>query len=139
SKTQEKQSYDKGHETRRSSAEMAKMKFDEGMNLYRAGQLDNALQAFGQAVYLDESKSRYHYSYGLLLKVFKKFKEAEQALLNAVKKSPENSDYVAELGHLYLDLGMKLRARRNFEKALSLTPDNKKALEGLATLGEEGQ
>jgi len=136
SKSQTKQSYDIRKKTRESTEDIAKAKFEDGLNHYKSERYDVALQAFGQAIYLDDSDSKYHYYHGLALRIFKKYKEAEDSLLKAISKSPDNSNYIAELGYLYLELGMKLRARKTFERALSISQDNKKALQGIASLGE---
>ena len=136
SKIQTKKGYDSKQKTRESTEDIAKAKFEDGLNHYKSERYDIALQAFGQAIYLDDSKSKYHYYYGLALRIFKKYKEAENSLLAAIKRSPEESDYIAELGHLYLEIGMKLRARRTFERALSISKDNKRAIQGIGALGE---
>ncbi|HWR57814.1 MAG TPA: DUF4388 domain-containing protein [Thermodesulfovibrionales bacterium] len=58
-------------------------------------------------------------------------KEAEEALLEAVKLEPYNSEHLANLGLLYLKAGLKKRALHQFEKALRLDPENDRAKKGL--------
>jgi cytochrome c-type biogenesis protein CcmH/NrfG len=48
-----------------------------------------------------------------------------------LKRNPSNAEYLAELGHVYIELGFKLRAKSAFEKAMHIDPYNKRADEGL--------
>lgn len=115
-----------------SKVDSAQERFEKGYELYLSRVYDEAVTLFGQAVYLDSSKPKYHFYYGLALREVGRFKDAEKAILKAIELWPQNADYVAELGYLYLRLEMKLRARKTFERALSIEPENKKAKEGIA-------
>ncbi len=59
------------------------------------------------------------------------FEEAERAMFEALGLSPLEGDCYAELGYIYLKAGRSGEAKRQFEKALVLDPENQKALEGL--------
>lgn len=118
------------------TADTATEKFEKGFEFYMKKDYNNAATFFGQAVYLDSLKPKYHFYYGLALKETGRYKEAEKAFLKAIELWPQNADYVAELGYLYLGLEMKLRAKRTFEKALSIDPENRKAREGLKLSSE---
>jgi len=118
------------------SPDLALEKFETGMRFYQEKSYHDAATAFGQAVYLDSSKPRYHFYYGLALRECGRYKEAEKSLLKAIELWPSNADYVAELGYLYLRLDMKLRARKTFERALSIDPNSKKARDGLKLSSE---
>jgi|Deesub1362A_J573_1020465.scaffolds.fasta_scaffold00132_48 tetratricopeptide (TPR) repeat protein len=84
-----------------------------------------------QAIYLDDSKARYHYLHGLILLRQGKVKEAKEPLQRAVELDPMNPDYMAELGWVYLRAGLKTTARGFFDKALKVSPGHEKALRGL--------
>jgi len=115
-----------------SNQEMARSKFEAGKKEFRNRNYSEAFQLFGQAAYLDNSVAEHHYYYGLALTKLQRFKEAERAINRALKHTPFNADYIAELGHIYLQLGFPHRARSNFERAIKIDPSNKKASEGLA-------
>jgi len=61
-----------------------------------------------------------------------KLKDAEEALLEAIKLEGLNADLHANLGLLYLKAGMKERAGSSFAKALQIDPGNEKARKGRA-------
>jgi curved DNA-binding protein CbpA len=111
--------------------EIAKLRFREGKAAFMKRAYIEAAELFGQASYLDNTVSKYHFYMGLALKKLKRLREAEKALSQAIKIEPLNADYVAELGHIYLDLGFNLRAKNTFEKAIKLDSHNEKAAEGL--------
>lgn len=108
----------------------ALIRFEEGLEFYKRKSYSDAVTAFGQAVYLDPAKPRYHFYYGLSLIEVGKYKDAERSLLKAIELWPDNPDYVTELAFLYLRLDMKLRAKKTFERALTMAPDHKRAKEG---------
>lgn len=110
---------------------LAKARYREGREHLAAGDLDEAMTLLGQAAHLGESEPEYHFFYGLALFRGKKFKEAEVAVRKAVNLSPGKAEYIAELGHIYLKLGFRARARNAFEKTLKLDPANARASNGL--------
>ncbi|MEW6068355.1 MAG: DUF4388 domain-containing protein [Nitrospirota bacterium] len=114
--------------------ETAKIRFREGKEAFKKGAYTEALELFGQASYLDSSIPDYHFYTGLAFATEKKFHEAEKAFNHALKINPNNTDYMAELGHVYLQLGFNLRAKNTFEKALKSNPANERAAEGLQKL-----
>ena len=64
-------------------------------------------------------------------KIPNRTKEAEEALLEAIKLEPYSGEHLANLGLLYFKAGLKKRAQHQFEKALRLDPSNAKAKKGL--------
>jgi Flp pilus assembly protein TadD len=60
-----------------------------------------------------------------------RMKDAQDALLEAIKLEPYNAEHFANLGILYLKEGLKKKAELQFEKALKLDPGNAKARKGL--------
>ena len=111
--------------------QMARQKFETGMNLLRSGDYEQAVTFFGQATNLDASTPAYHYYYSTALFRNNRIREAEGALRKASQLEPQNAVYIAELGHIYLALGFHTRARNTFEKALRYDPANQKASEGM--------
>lgn len=71
-----------------------------------------------------------------LRKIPHRQKEAEEALLEAIKLEPFNSEYHADLGLIYFDAGLRKRAEKQFEKALKLDPENAKAKKGFESLSK---
>lgn len=113
---------------------LAKKRFDEGKGFFIQKNYGQAAILFGQAVYLDNTVPDYYYYYGIALFQSKKIKDAEEAIKKALQLDPDNSRYIAELGHIYLQLGFKIRAKSTFEKALKFNPSNKRAAEGLKNI-----
>ncbi|MCI0697245.1 tetratricopeptide repeat protein [candidate division KSB1 bacterium] len=67
------------------------------------------------------------YYYGLTLKVQGKYEEAHKYLKKSVKKYPRDRVAKIERGHLYMLMRDYDRAIRDFEKVLSLDPENVEA------------
>lgn len=66
-----------------------------------------------------------------LSKIPQRLKDAEEALLEAIRLEPFNSEHLTNLGLIYLKAGLKKRARHQFERALRIDPENAKAKKGL--------
>ncbi|MCM2255388.1 MAG: DnaJ domain-containing protein [Vicinamibacteria bacterium] len=64
-------------------------------------------------------------------------REAATAWETALKMSPKNAAWHVELGRLLAAQGLKLRARRAFEAALAVAPDDASAREELLALDPE--
>jgi curved DNA-binding protein CbpA len=111
--------------------QLAKMRFHEGEDAFRRGAYARSKELFGQAVYLNSTVSDYHFHLGLALAKERNFREAGKVLNTALKISPLNVDYLAELGHIHIELGFVLRATSTFKKAINIDPHNKRAAEGL--------
>ncbi len=111
--------------------QMARQKFETGMNLLLSGEYEQAVTFFGQATNLDASTPAYHYHYSTSLFRNNRMREAEGALRKASQLDPQNAVYIAELGHIYLALGFHTRAKKTFEKALRYDPANQRASEGM--------
>jgi len=111
--------------------EMARARFEEGKKAFWEESYTEAADLFGQAAYLDSSAASYHYYHGMALAKERKFREAQEATNKALKLDPLNANYMAELGHIYLDLGFHERAKATFKRTLQLDPTNKRSAEGL--------
>ena len=59
---------------------------------------------------------------------------AEAELLAAIKLDPKNAEYRVMLAELYRDLGLKLRAKGEAERAVAADPNNRKARDLLQAL-----
>ncbi len=117
--------------------QQARAVFQRGVKEYKAGDYWSASENFRWATRFDPENPKYWAHLSLALtKLPRRLKEAEEALQEAIRLDPDNAHYVAYLGHIYLQAGLKKRARNTFQKALALDPTNKKAREGLAQLGE---
>ncbi|MGC2061900.1 MAG: DUF4388 domain-containing protein [Thermodesulfovibrionales bacterium] len=117
-----------------SRTELARNKFNEGHTHYMNGNLDEAAKDFKEAVYLDSTEAIYHFFYGIALRDGNRLQDAERALSRACKIAPENDEYNAELGHIYIKLGLFLPAKISFMKALQINKANRRAQEGLLSL-----
>ncbi len=106
--------------------------FKRGIEEFKKGDFWGASELF-RLVTRKNPKNPTAWSYLSLAlsKIPNRTKEAEEALLEAVKLEPYSSDHLANLGLLYLKAGLKKRAQHNFEKALKLDPANAKAKKGL--------
>ena len=62
---------------------------------------------------------------------------AETELLAAIKLDPQNAEYRVMLAELYRDLGLKLRAKGEAERAVATDPNNRKARDLLRALKSE--
>ena len=106
--------------------------FKRGVDEFKKGKFEAAVDLFRQAVDIDPEKPQYWSYLSLSLsKVPHKMKEAEEALLKAIKLEPLNGEHYANLGSIYLKAGLHKRAAGQFEKALKFDSENVKAQEGL--------
>jgi Flp pilus assembly protein TadD len=113
-------------------ATLMKEQFERGIEEFKKGDFLSAVERFTWITKGDPRNPRaWSYLSLALSKVPERVKEAEEALLRAIHLDPSNSDHLANLGLLYLKAGLKARAKRQFEKALSLDPENMRAKRGL--------
>jgi tetratricopeptide (TPR) repeat protein len=114
-----------------STLDKARAAFAEGKVQFTRENYTEAGLFFGQATYFDSKIADYHYYYGLTLIRQNKFKAAGKAIERALRIEPANAAYLAEQGFVFLELGLPVRARGLFEKALIISPDNIRASEGM--------
>jgi tetratricopeptide (TPR) repeat protein len=116
----------------------AEDQFKKGVDEFKRGNYWGAVDHFKWATKLTPKSAQY-WSYLSLAfsKMPGKLKDAEEALLTAVKIEPFNADNYANLGLIYMKAGIRKRAHSNFEKALRIDPSNEKAKKGLAQTKEE--
>jgi curved DNA-binding protein CbpA len=118
-----------------SDAQKAESQFKEGFAALELGQRKVALSLFAAAVRAVPNEPRYRAFYGQILASNEATRRAAEAELNAaIKLDPANAEYRVMLAELYRDLGLKLRAKGEAERAVAADPNNRKARELLRTL-----
>ncbi len=116
---------------------MAYEQYKRGVYEYKEGNYWQATEAFRWATRLDPERPLY-WSY-LALSLYnqpRRLKEAEEAILQAIRLEPYKARHYANLGNIYLKAGLKKRARKQFEKALQYDPKNSAALKGISETEE---
>jgi curved DNA-binding protein CbpA len=117
------------------AAERAEALFKEGLAALELGQHKVALGFFASASRTVRNEPRYRAAYGQQLARDERTRRAaETELLEAIKLAPGNADYRLILAELYRDLGLKLRAKGEAERAVAADPNNRKARELLRAL-----
>jgi len=118
-----------------SEVERAETQFKEGFAALELGQRKVAMGLFASAARTVPNEARYRAFYGRVLAGDESTRrKAETELLAAIKLDPGNSEYRVMLAELYRDLGLKLRARGEAERAVAADPNNRKARELLRAL-----
>jgi DnaJ-domain-containing protein 1 len=116
-------------------AERAETQFKEGFAALELGQRKVALSLFASAVRAVPNEPRYRAFYGQMLAANEATRRAAETELSAaVKLDPGNAEYRVMLAELYRDLGLKLRAKGEAERAVAADPNNQKARELLRAL-----
>lgn len=115
-----------------SDARKAEEQFKRGVEEFKKGNFWGAIDSFKWAVRFNPKKAKYWSYLSLsLTKIPNRLKNAEEALLEAIKLDPYNAEQHVNLGMIYMKAGAKKRAHRQFEKALKFDPKNVKAKRGL--------
>jgi len=118
-----------------SAAERAEAQFKEGFAALELGDRRVALGLFASAASAAPKEARYRAFYGHVLAGNERTRRnAEAELLAAIKLDPGNSEYRVMIAELYRDLGLKLRAKGELERAIAADPNNRKARDLLRTL-----
>jgi len=113
-------------------AALAEEQFRQGVEEFKKGNFWGASDSLKWATKLDPKRPKYWSYLSLSLsKIPNRLKEAEEALIHAIKLDPYNAEHHANLGLIYMKAGMKKRAHSHFEKALKFDPENTRAKEGL--------
>jgi len=138
----EKEKYDKSlklispEPSKQNNLEIAKQWFMEGKKAFKKGSYTEAFNLFSKAIYFDGSAADYHFYLGLTYKHQRRLRDAEKEISMAIHIKPREAVYLAEAGYVYLDLGLTLRAKSTFEKAMKLDPASKRAVQGLEKINE---
>lgn len=119
------------------SAKVAEAYFSKARKYVREGDFFNAIQYAKLAVSYAPEDARLYF---LLGECQAKNPEArwqrmaEQNYAKASELDPWNADYRVSLGRFYKKRGLKLRARKQFEEALTVVPGHEDALQELESL-----
>lgn len=109
-----------------------------GRCLYSLGRLDEALEAYENAVKLDSSKPVRFVSIGQIYYEKKEFAKSLEYFGRALELDPQNTDYLeltAELAELARDRG---RLHKSLKKLIEIDPYNETAKSKLAVLEKSG-
>lgn len=118
-----------------SAAERAETQFKEGLTALELGQKRVALGLFASAATACPKEARYRAFYGQILAGDERTRRAaESELSTAIKLDPANGQYRMMLAELYLELGLKLRAKGEAERAVAADPNNRQARDLLRSL-----
>ncbi len=88
-----------------------------------------AVKAYKKMVVADPKNAVAHFNLGRSYNKLNKDDEAEDSLSQAVKLSPEDSEYQTELGFIRIKLAKYREALIPLKKALDIDPDNSEAAE----------
>ena len=113
----------------------AEDQFRRGIDEFKKGNFWGAVESFKWAAKIMPKHAGYWSHLSLAFsKIPGRLKDAEEALLSAVKIEPFNADHYANLGLIYLKAKSPGRAKSNFEKALKIDSGNEKAKKGLSQI-----
>ncbi len=108
--------------------EIARRLAAKGSQMMREGNMAEAVEHLKMAIDHDNDNARAHYFYGQVLgRIPGKERDALRHIEQAVTLEPGNATMIGEAAAMSLAAGMKTRAKRFAEKALSLDPTNAKA------------
>jgi curved DNA-binding protein CbpA len=118
-----------------SGAEQAELQFKEGFAAFELGQRKVALGLFASAANAVPNEPRYRAFYGHMLAGDERTRRAAEVELHAaIKLDPNNAEYRIMLAELYRDLGLKLRAKNEAERAVAADRNSQKARDLLRAL-----
>jgi tetratricopeptide (TPR) repeat protein len=106
------------------AANRAEAWINVGIVRLQEGNLDSAKPAFATALKMNSVPFKINFYYGLTLKAQGQYDEALKYLKKVVVKFPRDRVAKIERGHLYLLMKDYNRAIFDFEKALSIDPEN---------------
>ncbi len=116
-------------------AEISRRLAAKGAQAFRSGQFPQAKQLLEQALDNLETNSRAHYFLALTqVQIKGQEREALRHLERAAQLEPDNPTILAEAGRLCLAAGMKVRAQRFADRALTFDPTSARAQEVLNIL-----
>jgi Flp pilus assembly protein TadD len=102
---------------------------------FKKGNFRNAADLLSSTINSEPGNAKYWSYLALALtKLPNRTKDAENALLKAIKLEPDCADHYANLGLVYGKEGLIKKARETLEKALKLDSNNIKAKKGIANL-----
>jgi curved DNA-binding protein CbpA len=122
------------------ATEIARRLASRGATTLREGRVTDAIAELKSAIDHDDNCSRAHYFMGIALaKLEGRGKDALRHLERSILLEPGNAVMLAETASLAVEIGMKARARRLAEEALSFDPTNDKAAQVLRLVEDSDQ
>ncbi len=111
---------------------MAQDEFQNGTAELKKGNLWKSVEHLKIATEMMPQKALYwDHLAAAYARIPHQLRQAETALLTAIKLEPFNANYYANLGIIYMKAGLKKRAYGNFKQALLIDSTNKKAQKGV--------
>lgn len=98
--------------------------FLEGNKLYEQQEFEEAVQAYREALKINQSQWGYYLNIGLAYKKLDKKEEAMDAFKKAMELNPESYSSNKELGEILAMEGNYEEAKRYYQKATELSPDD---------------
>ena len=115
--------------------EQAVEHFERGFSLLIDKEYEAALPFLARAVHFDPNKARYHAYYGKALSADKKQRhKAEAEMQKALKLDPNNPAFRNLLAEFFIQVNLPKRAEGELNRLLAVFPDNREALDMLASL-----
>jgi len=106
-------------------AAVAKVYLAKGVKAYREGDLDGAFQQFDLSVrHWGKDPKALHYLALVCSRIPGKARRGVEAVEAALKLDPENGAVHREASRLYLQVGLRTKAERHLQEALSRIPDD---------------
>ncbi len=116
------------------ASQTARLHFRNGEKYFEEGRFHEAIQELRAAVRQDPMKAEYYRALGRALSKNPRWRrQAEDAFAKAIEINRFDADAYVELGEIYHQGGLERRARKMFEEALAVDPDNVRALERLGS------
>jgi tetratricopeptide (TPR) repeat protein len=98
---------------------------------YEAGDIDTALEAYGNCLQIDDTHPYIYYRYGSLLAQAFRFTEAEEAFRKAIEIDPRFIEPALELAEIYVNTGRPDDAVPVLERAVEVDPSDASVLMAL--------
>ena len=119
-------------------AGMAAEAYEAGMRAFEANAYHQAVELLRQAAYLAPKEARYRSALGMLLARNREWiHDAVQEVEEAIQLEPTNASHRGLLAEILLGQGLKLRARKVAEAAITLDPNERKARRVLDEAAED--
>ncbi|PYS70355.1 MAG: hypothetical protein DMF69_13720 [Acidobacteria bacterium] len=116
-------------------SKQAELQFKEGLTALELRQRNAAIGLLGAAARAVPDEPRYRAYYGRALAIHESTRRmAEVELQAAVRLEPQNAAYRIMLAELYRDLGFKVRAKGEAERAVAADRNNREARDLLKSL-----
>ncbi|MDD8030856.1 MAG: DnaJ domain-containing protein [Acidobacteriota bacterium] len=117
----------------------AEVKYRQGRTLYNQGMYEEAVIFLEEAIRLKRAKADYYLLLAMAESKLPAYqKKAEEDFLRAIEMEPWNAEGYLGLGLLYLGEGLKIKAKKQLQKALEIDPDHHQARIALQEI-EKGQ